>query len=50
MYRQSARLRHTHIGVIIKQVSVVYRIKPKSNKIELLAFIDNRQSPKKQNF
>jgi hypothetical protein len=50
MYRQSARLRYTHIGVIIKQVSIVYRIKPKSNTIELLAFIDNRQNPKKQNF
>jgi hypothetical protein len=50
MYRKSVRLKHTHIGVIIKQVSLVYRIKPKSNTIELIAFIDNRQNPKRQNY
>lgn len=47
MYRKSTRLKHTHVGVIIKQVSLVYRIKPKSENIELIAFIDNRQNPKK---
>ena len=47
MFRKSARIKHTHIGVIIKQVSLVYRIKPKSQRIELIAFIDNRQNPKK---
>jgi hypothetical protein len=47
MYRKSTRLKHTHVGVIIKQVSLVYRIKPKSNTIELIAFIDNRQNAKK---
>jgi len=47
MYRKSTRLKHTHIGVIIKQVSLVYRIKPGSDYIELIAFIDNRQNPKK---
>lgn len=50
MFRKSARLKHTHIGVIIKQVSLVYRVKPKSNSIELIAFIDNRQNPKRQKF
>jgi plasmid stabilization system protein ParE len=50
MFRKSARLRHTHIGVIIKQVSLVYRVKPKSKTIELIAFIDNRQNPKRQNY
>ena len=49
-FRRSARLKHTHIGVIIKQVSLVYRIRPKSNTIELIAFIDNRQNPKRQNY
>jgi hypothetical protein len=49
MFRKSVKLKHTHIGVIIKQVSVVYRVKPRSNKIELIAFIDNRQNPKHQN-
>jgi plasmid stabilization system protein ParE len=47
MFRKSAKIKHTHIGVIIKQVSLVYRIKPKSQSIELIAFIDNRQNPKK---
>jgi hypothetical protein len=50
MYRKSTRLKNTHIGVIIKQVSLVYRIKPKSNTIVLVAFIDNRQNPKRQNY
>jgi len=50
MFRKSARLNYTHIGVIIKQVSLIYRIKPKSNTIELIAFIDNRQDPKKQKY
>ncbi len=47
MFRKSARIKHTHIGVIIKQVSLVYRIKPKTQRIELIAFIDNRQNPRK---
>ncbi|HEY8783660.1 MAG TPA: type II toxin-antitoxin system RelE/ParE family toxin [Mucilaginibacter sp.] len=50
MFRKSTRLRHTHVGVIIKQVSLVYRVKPKTNVIELIAFIDNRQNPKRQNY
>jgi len=50
MFRKSARLKHTHIGVIIKQVSLVYRVKPKSHSIELIAFIDNRQNPERQHY
>jgi plasmid stabilization system protein ParE len=50
MFRKSARLKQTHIGVIIKQVSLVYRVKAKSNTIELVAFIDNRQNPKRQKY
>ena len=50
MYRHSTRLKNTHIGVIIKQVSLVYRVRPNGNIIELIAFIDNRQNPKKQRF
>jgi hypothetical protein len=34
MFRRSTKLKHTHIGVIIKEVSLVYRIKPKSDCIE----------------
>ncbi len=50
MFRRSARLKSTHIGVIIKQVSLVYRVKSKTNVIELIAFIDNRQNPKRQKY
>jgi len=50
MFRKSARLKNTHIGVIIKQVSLVYRVRPKNNTIELIAFIDNRQNPKQQRY
>ncbi|MGF7080478.1 type II toxin-antitoxin system RelE/ParE family toxin [Mucilaginibacter sp. UYCu711] len=50
MFRKSTRLKQTHIGVIIKQVSLVYRFKAKNNKIELIAFIDSRQNPKKQDY
>ncbi len=50
MFRKSTRLKHTHVGVIIKQVSLIYRIKPKSNIIELIAFIDNRRNHKRQNY
>lgn len=46
MFRKSAKIKHTHIGVIVKQVSVVYRIKPRNKVIELIAFIDNRQGLK----
>jgi hypothetical protein len=50
MFRKSARLKNTHIGVIIKQVSLIYRVKSSKNSIELIAFIDNRQNPKKQRY
>jgi hypothetical protein len=50
MFRASRKNKFTHIGMIIKQVSLVYRVKPKSKTIELIAFIDNRQNPKKQNY
>jgi plasmid stabilization system protein ParE len=50
MFRKSIKLKHTHIGVIIKQVSLIYRVKPKTNIIELIAFIDNRQNPRNQKY
>ena len=50
MFRKSIRLKNTHIGVIIKQVSLVYRVKPKNQIIELIAFIDTRQNPMRQNY
>jgi plasmid stabilization system protein ParE len=50
MFRKSTQLKHTHIGVIIKAVSLIYRVKPKSGFIELIAFIDNRQKPTKPRY
>ena len=48
IYRRSLKIRHTHIGLIIKQVSLIYRIKSQKQVIELIAFIDNRQNPTKR--
>jgi len=45
--RKTYKTKHTYIGVIIPQISVIYRIKPRSKIIELVTFIDNRQSLKK---
>lgn len=33
MFRKTSRLKHMHIGVIIKQVSLVYRFKPKATPL-----------------
>ena len=46
MHRKSNTLKHVHISVISKKVSIVYRVKPKAGFIELVAFIDNRQGQK----
>lgn len=35
------------MGIIIKQVSLIYRVKAFSKEIELISFIDNRQDPKR---
>jgi plasmid stabilization system protein ParE len=45
--RKTLKTKHTYIGVIIPHISVVYRIKPKSRILEIVTFIDNRQSIKK---
>jgi len=45
--KKAGKARNVHIGLIIKQVSVIYRIKVKKREIELISFIDNRQDPKK---
>ena len=44
---KKGRLNNIHIGFIIKEVSLVYRIKVLRNEIELISFVDNRQNPKK---
>jgi len=48
MYRKSEKLSNVHISLIVKQVSLVYRVKPRKKEIELIAFLDNRQDPKKR--
>jgi len=45
--KRAGKSRNVHIGLIIKQVSVIYRIKVKRKEIELISFIDNRQDPRK---
>lgn len=42
--RKTFKTKHTYIGLIVPQISVVYRVKPKSNVLEIITFIDNRQS------
>lgn len=46
--RKTYKTKHTHIGIIIPHISVVYRIKPKKDTLEIVTFIDNRQSSKKK--
>lgn len=46
--RKTYKTKNTHIGMIIPHISVVYRIKPKTNTLEIVTFIDNRQSSKKK--
>jgi len=41
------KVKNIHIGLIIKQVSLVYRVKVNKKEIELVLFVDNRQDPKK---
>ena len=50
MFPKSVSLNYTHSGLLIKEVSLVYRVNMKSEIIELIAFIDNRQNPKKQKY
>ncbi len=45
--RRTYKTKNTYIGVIIPHISVVYRIKPRKGLLELVTFIDNRQSLKK---
>ena len=46
--RKTYKTKNTHIGFIIPHISVVYRIKPKKDILEIVTFIDNRQSSKKK--
>ena len=45
--KKAGRVKGVHIGLIMKQVSLIYRIKVLEKEIELLLFVDNRQDPRK---
>ena len=45
--KNTGRYKNVHIGLVIKQVSIIYRVNTHKKQIELLSFIDNRQDPKK---
>jgi hypothetical protein len=45
--KSPGKYKNTYIGLIIKQVSLIYRVKAIKKEIELVAFIDNRQDPNK---
>ncbi len=45
--KRPGKLKNVHMGLIIKQVSIIYRVKVITKEIELISFIDNRQNPKK---
>ncbi len=45
--KNPGKLKNVHIGLIIKQVSLIYRVKSTIKEIELISFIDNRQNPRK---
>ena len=45
--QKPGKLKNVHMGVILKQVSLIYRVKPIAKQIELISFIDNRQDPKR---
>ena len=47
MAKKPGRFKNVHIGLILKQVSLVYRVKATTKEIELISFIDNRQNPKR---
>jgi plasmid stabilization system protein ParE len=44
---ENSGIKNVHIGLIIKEVSLIYRVRPIKKNIELLIFFDNRQNPKK---
>lgn len=47
MAKRPGRFKNVHMGLILKQVSLIYRVRPLTKEIELISFIDNRQNPKR---
>ena len=47
---QYSKISDTHRCVLVKQVSLFYRVRSSAGLIELLVFWDNRQNPEKLEF
>jgi plasmid stabilization system protein ParE len=45
--KKPGKYKNVHIGVVIKPVSIIYRVKALKKEIEIISFVDNRQDPKK---
>jgi plasmid stabilization system protein ParE len=45
--KKPGKLKNVYMGLVIKQVSIIYRVNAHTKEIELISFVDNRQDPKK---
>jgi plasmid stabilization system protein ParE len=45
--KKPGKYKNVHIGLVIKPVSIIYRVKALRKEIEIISFIDNREDPKK---
>jgi plasmid stabilization system protein ParE len=45
--KRTGKRKNLHTGLIIREVSLIYRVKAITLEIELVVFFDNRQNPKK---
>ena len=45
--KRTGKRQNLHTGLIIKEVSLIYRVKAIKHEIGLVIFFDNRQNPKK---
>ncbi|MEO8885691.1 MAG: hypothetical protein ABI367_06480 [Mucilaginibacter sp.] len=45
--KRPGKFKNVYMGLILKQVSLIYRVKILTKEIELISFIDNRQNPKR---
>lgn len=46
LFRRSQRVKSLHIGLVVKQDSMVYRVRDDLGKIELITFVNNHRKPK----
>src|SRR5436309_2643612 len=45
--KKTGNRKNLYIGLIIKEVSLIYRVSVLKKEIELVVFFDNRQNPRK---